>query len=142
MTEFVYSQASRAKLMTCNSKLQAIASRALELSPVDIIIIHGWRGKDEQNKLVREGKSKTPWPTSKHNTSDANGPCSSAIDFAPVSNGRIQWGDTHMFAVVAGCMFSAAKERGVEIRWGGDWDMDGSTTDQTFMDWGHVELVE
>lgn len=142
MTEWVYGANSRAKLLTCDPKLQAIASRALELSPVDIAIVYGWRSKEEQNKLVKEGKSKTPWPTSKHNTLNAEGPCSRALDFAPIARGQYQWGDTHMFAVVAGCMFAAARERGVTIRWGGDWDMDGTTTDQTFMDWGHIELVE
>ena len=27
------------------------------------------------------------------------------------------------------------------IRWGGDWDLDGVTTDQTFMDLAHFEIV-
>jgi peptidoglycan L-alanyl-D-glutamate endopeptidase CwlK len=139
---FLFGKSSREKLLTCDPALRAVATRALELSPVDFTIIYGWRDQATQNALVASGNSKTPWPTSKHNAVNSQGPCSRAIDFAPVSNGRIDWKDTHMFALVAGVLFAAAKERGVKLRWGGDWDSDGNTTDQKFMDWGHIELLD
>ena len=66
---------------------------------------------------------------------------SDALDFAPYINGRIYWEDSHIFAVVAGVFMAAAKQQGFKIRWGGDWDSDGTTTDQTFMDWGHIEIT-
>ena len=113
---------------------------AIQLTPVDFTIVHGWRGEEEQNELVRIGVSKTPWPTSKHNHMQDTAPCSLAIDFAPWVNGTIPWEDTHMFAVIAGVWFAAAEQHSAVLRWGGDWDMDGMTTDQTFMDWGHMEL--
>jgi peptidoglycan L-alanyl-D-glutamate endopeptidase CwlK len=66
---------------------------------------------------------------------------SEAIDFAPWVEGSIPWDDTHVFAIIAGCFHAAAKEKNAVIRYGGDWDTDGSTKDQTLMDWGHVEII-
>jgi hypothetical protein len=34
-----------------------------------------------------------------------------------------------------------AKRKGIELRWGGDWDRDGDRFDQSFNDLPHVELV-
>jgi len=42
--------------------------------------------------------------------------------------------------MLAGVMLNAAQEMGIRVRWGGDWDGDGSTKDQTFHDLGHYEL--
>ena len=35
----------------------------------------------------------------------------------------------------------AAKELGVSIRWGGDWNMDGNSKDEQFYDGPHFELL-
>jgi hypothetical protein len=53
----------------------------------------------------------------------------------------IPWKDTHAFAVIGGILIAVADAMDVKVRYGGDWDMDGQTTDQTLMDWGHIELV-
>jgi peptidoglycan LD-endopeptidase CwlK len=34
-----------------------------------------------------------------------------------------------------------AKELGIKVRWGNDWDMDGDLNDQKFIDSPHFELV-
>lgn len=141
MKEHRFGDRSRARLATCTLDLQAIAHRGLLRSPIDFTIIWGFRNMHEQNELVAQGLSKTPWPTSKHNNRVGDVPSSHAFDFGPWIDGTIPWNDTHAFAVVAGALFAAASELDKRIRWGGDWDRDGSTTDQTFMDWGHVELV-
>ena len=87
--------------------------------------------------------SKKRWPDSKHNfTVEGIGPSSQAFDFGPWVNGGIPWDDTHLFALIAGVFFAAADDLKIKLRWGGDWDMDGLTTDQTFMDWGHMEIAE
>ena len=138
---YQYSQKSLDKLETCHDALKAVATRALEISPVDITIVHGYRDKHIQDELYATGASQKPYPESKHNHTDKDGRCSLAIDVAPWANGTIDWEDTHMFALLAGVFFAAAIERGVELRWGGDWNMNNSTEDQSFMDWGHFELV-
>lgn len=147
---FEYGSNSKVKLDSCHPRMKEIAELALTLSPVDISIVHGLRDQEIQDSLVRAGFSKLAYPKSCHNhTKDPaqlNTPAqfqlSDAIDFAPYIPGvGIKWKDTPMFALIAGCMFAAAGILGYKIRWGGDWDMDGLTTDQSFMDWGHIELV-
>jgi len=139
---YEYGKKSSAKLNTCHPDLQMVAEYALAMSPYDITIIHGWRGEDVQNALYDSGASHKQWPDSKHNHTAHDTPYSLAIDFAPWVKGTIPWNDTHIFAIIAGCFFAAANQVGVTIRYGGDWDSDGSTTDQTLMDWGHVELID
>lgn len=34
---------------------------------IDITVLCGWRNKVDQDKAVKDGASKTPWPNSKHN---------------------------------------------------------------------------
>jgi peptidoglycan L-alanyl-D-glutamate endopeptidase CwlK len=145
MADFIYGSKSAGRIATCHVKMQDVAMRAIKLTPVDYTIIHGWRGEEVQTVLFESGASKKPWPESEHNHEEDEGdgvlmPCSLAIDFGVLINGKIPWKDTHAFAVVAGVWFAAAEELGATLRWGGDWDMDGSTEDQTFMDWGHMEI--
>lgn len=140
---WAYGQSSSEKRDTCDPKLIRVMDRGLELSPVDITIVWGWRGEEIQNNFFRMDMSTKEWPDSKHNFEiEGVGPHSKAFDFAPWVNGAIPWDDTHLFAFIAGVFFSAAEDLGTKLRWGGDWDMDGLTTDQTFLDWGHIEVVE
>lgn len=143
MSNWKYGKKSGSRLDTCHPLLQDVAYRALELSPVDITIIWGWRGEEIQNAFFESGASSKRFPDSKHNAllDDQITPCSEALDFGPWVNGDIPWNDTNIFCVVAGAFFAAAAELGVTIRWGGDWDMDGSTTDQKLMDFGHIEIM-
>lgn len=140
---YSFGHASSDRLQTCNPALIAIAYRALELSPYDFTIVHGWRGEDVQNALFDRNASQKRWPDSKHNICDDSGaPYSEAIDFAPWVNNTIYWDDTDIFCAIAGCWLAAAKELGHTLRWGGDWDGDGrSKGDQKFMDYGHVEVI-
>jgi hypothetical protein len=150
---YQFGVASRGKLMGVNGTLVALANHAIRFTPIDFGILWGWRGEADQALMVRTKVSKTPWPLSKHNVVDANShqPASLAIDFAPWIKGDIPWEDTHTFAVIAGVFFASFAAlkyanpnyaEGWELRWGGDWDRDGATRDQTFMDWGHLELVK
>ena len=130
---------SRALLDTVDPRLVEIMEKVVKHR--DITVISGFRGKAEQDDLVRRGLSKTKWPYSKHNR-NANGDASTpaiAVDIAPYP---INWKDTNDFIYVAGMVVQAAQELGHTVRWGGDWDMDGDAIDdQTFQDLGHFELV-
>ena len=141
---YVYGRASSRNRDSCAPPLIKVMDLGLKMSPVDISIVSGFRDEDVQNLLFRQGASKKPWPMSEHNFMLDGKPHSKAFDFAPHLGReiRIPWSDTHLFAVVAGVFFSAAKKLNVKLRWGGDWNMNGLTTDQTFMDWGHLEIEE
>lgn len=141
-----YGAQSLSKLATVHPKMRQIAMLALDLSPYDIAIIHGWRGEEVQNALFDSRASTKRWPDSKHNRSDdidyeLTDRISDALDFAPWIDGAIPWDETHIFACVAGCFFAAAKQLDARIRWGGDWDGDGNTKEHKLQDWGHMELI-
>lgn len=61
-----------------------------------------------------------------------------AVDAAPWP---IDWNDTDRFLVFGGFVLGTAREQGLVIRWGGDWDSDWNLRDQTFIDLPHFELV-
>jgi len=138
---YTFGSRSTTALNSCDPQLRDVAKRALALSPYDFSIIHGFRGEYIQNALYFSGASQLPWPESKHNNLNDGVPNSYALDFGPWVDGRVPWTDTHIFAVIAGCFFASARVLSVPIRWGGDWDSDGSTKDQTLLDWGHVEMI-
>lgn len=142
MSPFAFGSASENRLKTCDPRLQRIANQAIRVTPVDFTIVWGFRGEESQNELFRTGMSQRAWPDSTHNRTLEGLPWSLALDFAPWVNGRIYWNDTHMFAKIAGVFFAVAGGLEIPLRWGGDWNMDGRTTDQTLMDWGHIELLE
>lgn len=144
---FSFGQRSRARLSTCHPRLVEVAERAIIRTPIDFTIIHGFRDRELQNELVAQGLSKTPWPKSQHNFRILQGggesyiPQAKALDFGPWINGTVPWDDELAFARVAGVFDACAAELGIEIEWGGDWDDDGSSTDQSFMDLGHIQLA-
>lgn len=141
-TEFKFGRSSTAKLDTGCPGIKLLASRALILSPYDFTVIRVWSGQEVQDILFKTGASTKAWPDSKHNIVDAEGnPYAEALDFGPWVARRIPWKDTHVFAIIAGSFFASAQLLGFKIRWGGDWDGDGSTRDQNLMDWGHIEII-
>lgn len=139
---YIYGQRSRDRLATCHPSIAAVMTRALELSPFDLTIVCGWRGEEDQNKAYAEKKSKLRWPQSKHNATVNGQPMSNAVDVAPYVAGTIPWDDRVLFSVMAGVIFAAARERGVKIRWGGNWGPTWAPALNKFPDLPHFELMD
>ena len=99
----------------------------------DFTILCGHRGETEQNAAFQSGVSQRKWPEGKHNKVP-----SEAVDVAPYP---IDWGDTERFTYLAGWIMAIAQLKGIRLRWGGDWDMDTDTGDETFRDKGHFEVL-
>ena len=101
----------------------------------DISIITGHRGKDEQDLMVKLGRSKVHFPNSKHNTMP-----SLAVDVQPYPYNE----DTlrEDLSYIAGLFVAFGSVEGVHIRWGGDWDRDGETSDNGFDDLFHFEIIK
>jgi peptidoglycan L-alanyl-D-glutamate endopeptidase CwlK len=141
-----YGTGSRAKLATCHNELALVMFEALKMTPaaIDITIVHGHRDKATQNGIDPRFTN-ARWPASYHNAEDDDGnPCSEAVDFAPyitLRSGKkgIPWADVKLFCYVAGIVYAAAHKLKIEITWGGDFDRDGSTEDQTLADVGHIQ---
>lgn len=149
-----FGRRSQRELSTCREPLQRVALEASRSSPLDWSVLSGRRTLAEQTKLIELGVSRISDPLlSKHVPSFKNGEgeiyydnsgLSSAFDLAPyfADAPHYRWKDTGSFYVLAGTILSAASRVGVILRWGGDWDGDGETADQSFNDLGHFELVD
>ncbi len=125
-------KSSLAKLEEVDERLVAVLVRAINYK--DFSILEGHRPKKKQNQMVIDGKSKLNWPHSKH-----NGKPSKAVDIAPYP---IDWKDAGRFCHLAGLIQGIGLAMGTPIRWGGDWDRDGETTDNKFNDLPHLEIDE
>ena len=123
---------SEKHLETCDPRLQRVLREAIKHR--DFSILCGHRDQAAQDEAVRKGNSKAPWPTSKHNRVP-----SLAVDIAPYP---IDWTDSLAFATLAGYILRIGDELGVSLRYGGDWDRDGKSKNEKFLDLPHIELVD
>ncbi|MCK7458485.1 M15 family metallopeptidase [Idiomarina aminovorans] len=131
------SNRSLSNLKQCHPQLCIVVTRAIQISRVDFIVGAGIRSIEEQRENVRKGVSKTM--NSKHLPQEDG--LSHAVDLWPWVNGDIPWDEFSVFRCVADAMLQAAQELDVELRWGGDWDRDGDSSDHDFLDGPHFELV-
>jgi len=127
-----FSSRSKRRLDTCDSKLEKLFKEVVKY--FDCTILEGHRGKEAQNKAYNDGKSKVQYPNGKHNKRP-----SVAVDVAPYP---IDWSDRDRFHYFGGFVLGVAKKMGMNIRWGGDWDMDTKTKDNKFDDLVHFEIKE
>lgn len=131
MSKFVLGSASLANLDGVHPDLRKVVKRAIEITMVDFKVIEGVRTLARQKELKAQGASQTL--DSRHLTGHA-------VDCAPLVNGTIPWNDKSKFKAVSDAMFAAAKEYGIHIRWGGDWNENGRSDDERFYDGPHFEL--
>lgn len=129
---FALGLTSLKRLEGVHPDLIRVVVRAIQLTPIDFTVIEGVRSWERQRELYAQGKSKTL--NSKHLTGHA-------VDLAPWVRGAIPWDDWSAFDQVAKAMLQAAEQLGVAIRWGGDWNQNGRSDDETFLDGPHFELV-
>ena len=127
-----YSEKSKAKLATCDKRLQLIFNKAIK--HFDHTILFGHRDYTDQTKAFNEGKSKLSWPDSKHNKFPSLG-----VDAAPYP---IDWNDIERFRYFNGFIMGVAAGLGVQLRCGCDWDMDTEVKDNKFNDLCHYELID
>lgn len=130
-----YSEKSQEKLSTCHVDLQQVF--LIVLQHIDHTVLEGKRDKEDQNKAFNEGKSQLQWPDGKHNVENEDDQ-SLAVDAIPYP---IDWDDRERMSYFAGQVVATGREKGITIRWGGDWDNDGQVKDNSFDDLVHFELV-
>jgi len=135
--EFSFGEKSEQKLLMASMNLQHIFRISLAVGLIDFSIIDSYREKKLQNKYYREGTSRVKWPDGKHNRRP-----SPALDAVPYVNGESSYKWEHCI-FLAGLVLAIAKKHSLyEIRWGGNWDMDGEpVTDQDFQDLVHFEEI-
>ncbi len=123
---------SEAALATADERIQRVFREVVK--GWDCTVICGHRGQEAQDLALAMGKSKKPWPMSKHNAVP-----SLAVDVSPYP---IDWHDENRFYYFAGYVKAVAERLGIKIRYGGDWDGDMELKDQSFFDLDHFELAE
>ena len=123
---------SKSRLSTCDDRLQDLFKQVVK--GFDCTVIEGHRGKEKQNAAYAKGNSKLKYPKGKHNKMP-----SIAVDVAPYP---VDWSDRDRFHYFGGYVLGIAKQMGLNIRWGGDWDMVTQTKDNRFDDLVHFEINE
>ena len=128
-----FSAASEARLATCHPDLQRLFHTVVQ--ETDCTILEGHRGEEAQEKAFREGKSKLRWPNGNHNKKP-----SKAVDAAPFP---LDWHDMDKWLAFAEVVQRHAKELGIALRWGGDWDGKGDRNPSGVLDdLPHYELKD
>ena len=121
-----FGKRSKERLRGIDARLVSVLNELIKI--MDVTIIEGLRSEQRQEKLLKEGSTKTKF--SKHITGKA-------VDLAPYP---IDWNDRDRFHYMGGMIRGIAKQLNVPVRWGGDWDSDGETKDNRFDDLVHVEI--
>ena len=150
---FNLSQRSLDRLVGVDERLQRVVKRAIELSKQDFMVLEGVRTR--QQCMINYGKGRTITqcvakgvPAQYANPKAAkvtwlNNPFASkhvsgkAVDLVPYP---VDWNDLKKFDLIAQAMLQAAKELGVPVRWGADWDNDGKPRERGESDSPHFEL--
>lgn len=123
---------SAKQLATADPRLQRLFNEVIK--HWDCKVLQGRRTPEEHAANLAAGTSHTQ--NSKHVTGSAP---SKAVDVSPYP---VDWKDTGRFYAFAGFVLGTAKQLGIAIRWGGDWDSDLDFKDQTFNDLVHFEVID
>ena len=147
------SQRSLDRLVGVDERLQRVVKRAIQLTKQDFMVLEGVRTK--QQCMINYGKGRTiaqcvakGVPAQYANPKAAkvtwlNNPFASkhvsgkAVDLVPYP---VDWNDLKKFDAIAQAMLQAAKELGVPVRWGADWDGDGKPRERGESDSPHFEI--
>lgn len=154
----VFGKRSTANLNTCTPGIVAVLNKGIERA--DFTVLCGHRGEAAQDAAFAGKRSTKQWPDSEHNEYP-----SPAADVAPWyrSDPYIDWRtDTALWAAVSvgdtiardsimenikrwfaliHYLLGVGDGLGIELRSGGDWDMDFEYNDQRLIDLPHLEEV-
>jgi peptidoglycan L-alanyl-D-glutamate endopeptidase CwlK len=114
---FVLSNHSLTQLVGVHPDLVAVVTRAIRLSTQDFRVTDGIRTPAEQRKLVEAGKS---WTMRSRHLVQPDG-FGHAVDLVPWLAGKLSW-EWPLCYQVAAAMSDAARDAGIQLRWGGVWD--------------------
>jgi peptidoglycan L-alanyl-D-glutamate endopeptidase CwlK len=144
---YSFGAASKARLKELHPDLVKVLQRAIQLSEIDFTIIEGLRSKQRQAELYAQGRTKpgpkVTWTMNSNHMAKADG-FGYAVDIYPYPVSQVlgkpakDW--EPLFDKIAKAMFAAAKEVGVRIRWGADWDADNLPRERGETDNPHFEL--
>ena len=150
---FNLSQKSLDRLNGVDERLQRVVKRAIQLTKQDFMVLEGVRTREQC--MINYGKGRTiaqceakgvPAQYANPNAAKVtwlNNPFASkhcygeAVDLVPYP---IDWNTLSKFDEIAKAMFQAAKQLGVSIRWGADWNSNGRPREKGETDSPHFEI--
>lgn len=123
---YKWGKKSLERLEQCDIRIQNLCNRMLQRSDFDMTITCGHRGKEEQEKAFKEGKSKAHFGQSKHNSMP-----SKAVDIVPV---KVNWDSNDWkWAYMCALAYDCAMELGIKIKCGFFF--------KSIKDCPHIEIV-
>lgn len=132
---------SLARLNGVHPDLVAVVKRAIEITTQDFSVLCGVRTQAEQKELYAQGRTKpgpvVTWTLNSNHFVNSDG-FGHAVDLVPYP---VDWKTLSKFDAIAKAMMQAAKELGVKLRWGADWDMDGLVREKGESDSPHFEII-
>lgn len=139
---FVLSEKSRGKLAGVHGDLIRVVLRAIEISEIDFMVVEGVRTPERQRELYAQGRTKpgnkVTWTLKSNHFVNPKTGKGHAVDLLPAP---YDWSNKHgEFNKMAKAMLAAAKELGVAIRWGADWNRNGVSGEKGETDSPHFEL--
>lgn len=126
-----FSRQSLTALSQADPRLETLFKEVIQ--HFDCVVLCSYRDELAQNEAFASGKSKTPWPESKHNHNP-----SLAVDVAPYP---VDWENASRFYLFAGFVLAIASTLKIPVRWGGDWNSNLDPSDENFQDLVHFEIV-
>jgi len=128
---------SEKNLMGVDERLVKVVRKIAE--DHEILVIEGLRTKERQEQLYAQGRTKPgPIVTWTLESKHLDG---LAVDVVMPVDGKIDWNNANSFVEVGFLMMNAAKELGVALRWGYDWDGDLKLREKGENDGPHFELM-
>jgi len=126
---YVFSLESQDKLETCCPDLIRLFNEIIKHR--DCKVIYGRRGKEEQDRLFKDGKSKLNYPKSYHNRYPSR-----AVDVVPYFSKRphVRWDDIESFKAFGNFVLGVAAVLDIPVEWGGNW--------KKFVDMAHWQIRE
>ena len=121
---------SAKRLKNAHPLLQKLMNEAIKKT--SFMILDSQRGRAAQELAFKQKRTKVHFGNSAHNWSPAI-----ALDVVPLP---VDWKNTKAFVALSEVILPLAKELGIPVRWGGDWNMNGKTSDESFVDMPHYEL--
>lgn len=147
-----FSNLSFLRLEACHPDLIEVANEAIKDCPIDFGIVSGHRSQPEQFALFKKGRVKkffkwvildkskvVTYNDGYKNKSKHNHKPSRAFDIIAYVNGKYTY-ETKYYVFIGAWILAKAKEKNINITWGGNFDRDGDIMEGTFNDLGHFQL--
>ena len=125
-----FGKRSLKRLEGVDTRLVSVLNKLFKI--MDVTIIEGVRSAEKQLEYFESGKSKIDGIKKKGQHQLGN-----AVDLAPYP---IDWDDRDRMHYMGGILIGIGHMMGYKLRWGGDWDRDGETKDNSFDDLVHIEI--